>query len=302
MPGALLVRHRQTSAVFDLRFALGCSNDRLALQADVSHLFGLAHSNSVLECDFAANLAPCCIALTHHCPASLQRFANRPEVRDGDVARYFLRELLQAIECVHRANVAHRDLCADNVLLDAACRVKLANFERAAYWGDLARQELALGPRACADPRRFAPSQRNPLAQYWQDDLYAIGARFLQILGGLLDGLPADVASVMGQLLDVSPARAIRAAALVGMLRPAGTPVALGVFRAELEAHLAEDLKATGASWPGGIAAVMKWKIPREFVRFGTRPLAGSLRDRVVKGRVESKADQPVEPYTSGAT
>ena len=47
---------------------------------------------------------------------------------DEEVARFFIAEIVLAIESLHADNVVHRDLKPDNILLDSKGHIKLTDF------------------------------------------------------------------------------------------------------------------------------------------------------------------------------
>lgn len=49
-------------------------------------------------------------------------------VLDEDVARFYIAEVILAIEYLHKLGIVHRDLKPDNILLDANGHAKLTDF------------------------------------------------------------------------------------------------------------------------------------------------------------------------------
>ena len=47
---------------------------------------------------------------------------------DEAAARFYIAEVVLAIESLHKKNIVHRDLKPENLMLDAAGHIKLADF------------------------------------------------------------------------------------------------------------------------------------------------------------------------------
>ena len=72
------------------------------------------------------------------------------KIPDAKVAQY-LKETVQALICMHRANVIHRDIKPENLLLDKNGSIKLADFGFACYDKDSnSSQKLCGTPVYCA--------------------------------------------------------------------------------------------------------------------------------------------------------
>lgn len=52
------------------------------------------------------------------------------------VARYYFKQLINAVEAIHQKNICHRDIKIDNILLDSNYHLKLADFEFSALIKD----------------------------------------------------------------------------------------------------------------------------------------------------------------------
>lgn len=67
-------------------------------------------------------------------------------------ARRVFAQLCSAVDCAHRLGFIHRDLKLENVLLDTARQVKLADWGYSAQWAPGARLTAALGSLHYAAP------------------------------------------------------------------------------------------------------------------------------------------------------
>jgi len=45
-----------------------------------------------------------------------------------ELAKFYIAELVLAVEYLHSLNVIHRDLKPENILLDGKCHIKLSDF------------------------------------------------------------------------------------------------------------------------------------------------------------------------------
>ena len=154
-------------------------------------------------------------------------------------------ELLDALACVHREGVCHRDVQPANILLTPAGRVKLTDFG-VARLRDLGLTRVST---LVASPAFMAPEQFTGAAIDHRADLFACGALLYLMLAGRppFCGTPA---AVMQQILREDPPPLVEA----------GSAVAAVVARAL--AKRPEDRFASADAMAGKNSAsdaIMKW-------------------------------------------
>ena len=64
-----------------------------------------------------------------YCPGGdMMTWLIEYDIFEEDVARFYIAELVEAVQSLHRLNYAHRDLKPDNILLDRLGHIKLTDF------------------------------------------------------------------------------------------------------------------------------------------------------------------------------
>jgi RNA polymerase sigma factor (sigma-70 family) len=130
-------------------------------------------------------------------------------------------EAADALEHAHGQGIVHCDLKPSNLLLDAAGRIRVADFGLARAVAD-ERPAVTAGTEGFMAPEQVDPS-RGPITP--RTDVYGLGAVLSALLAGAAD-VPAGVAAVCGRCLAVEPQdRFASAAELAAALRRA-SPVA----------------------------------------------------------------------------
>ncbi|MGH9722559.1 MAG: serine/threonine-protein kinase, partial [Bryobacteraceae bacterium] len=89
------------------------------------------------------------------------------------------RQVCQALECVHAANIVHRDVKPANLVLRPDGAVKLMDFGIARYMSD----EMTAGPMF-GTPAYMSPEQLMRRALTPASDVYALGAMCYELLSG----------------------------------------------------------------------------------------------------------------------
>ncbi len=128
-----------------------------------------------------------------------------------------LRQVLGALEAVHRAGIVHRDVKPGNIMLDASGRVVLMDFGLARR---AERQDLTAAGAVLGTPEYMSPEQARGEKADERSDLYSIGV----VLYEMLDGRPPyggrDTIEILRQHVQ-APVPPLQAAA-------PGTPPELG--------------------------------------------------------------------------
>lgn len=58
----------------------------------------------------------------------LMTLLMKKDILNEQEARFYMAELVQSVQCVHKLGFIHRDLKPDNILLDSAGHIKLSDF------------------------------------------------------------------------------------------------------------------------------------------------------------------------------
>jgi serine/threonine protein kinase/tetratricopeptide (TPR) repeat protein len=151
-------------------------------------------------------LFPPSSGLNHEISWSRSRSTPRPlSVLGYPRLRLALRQLAQAVDCVHGAGKLHRDIKPNNVLISPEGRLVLLDFGLVRP-GPLHRQPAGLGfTMMSGTPDYMAPEQAIGLAATAASDWYAIGVMLYEVLLGRLP-FAGDVDTVIHQKRTRKPA------------------------------------------------------------------------------------------------
>lgn len=90
------------------------------------------------------------------------------------MARYYFKQIVQAIFYLHKEGIAHRDVKTQNILIDKAYNIKLADFGFSCRYLGLNKKKIAMSSdTAVGTPKTSAPEIVNPKTskQYYANDL-----------------------------------------------------------------------------------------------------------------------------------
>ena len=104
------------------------------------------------------------------------------EIFEEDEARFFIAEVLLAIEYIHSLNVVYRDLKPENILVCGDGHIKLADF-------GLAKEGLTKGNSKaksfCGSPAYLPPEMFSDSGVTKAADIYQMGAVLYEMLIGM---------------------------------------------------------------------------------------------------------------------
>ena len=102
-----------------------------------------------------------------------------------DVARFYIAELVLAIEYLHKKNIIYRDLKPENILIDVYGHMKLADFGLSKDGiGDHDRTKSFCGSPAYLSPEVLMCKNKNSKGYGKEADLYGIGAVLYEFIVG----------------------------------------------------------------------------------------------------------------------
>ncbi|XP_067846925.1 2-5A-dependent ribonuclease-like [Heptranchias perlo] len=156
------------------KFSEEAKKEKLCLEITRSDLFvKLVSSESDPFCDYL------CLDL---CEYNLEEWLERQPEKVQAEAPEIMERLVQALQILHSAKFAHRDLHPTNVLRDVENRVLLADFDKSVYFGGNATVTISsLGTWEASEI--LQKWEQSPNATFEEDELYKAD---LQALGRLL--------------------------------------------------------------------------------------------------------------------
>lgn len=111
-------------------------------------------------------------------------------------SKFYIAELILAIECLHKNGVLYRDLKPENILLDSEGHIKLADFGLSKVMqnrGDIARS-------FCGSPIYLSPEMVNQKGYTEASDLYGIGLVLYEMIFGIPPFYTEDIPDLYSKI------------------------------------------------------------------------------------------------------
>lgn len=120
--------------------------------------------------------------VTDYCPCGdLSMILKRQLVLKEHEARFYIAQIILALEYLHSENVIYRDMKPQNILIDGEGFIKLADF-------GLAKEEVGefdVANSFCGSPAYLAPETAKKEGSTHSSDIYQVGVVLYELLTGL---------------------------------------------------------------------------------------------------------------------
>ena len=115
-----------------------------------------------------------------YCPIGDLSYQIQLTLFEEDEAKFYIAELILAIEYLHQHDIIYRDLKPENILIDADGHVKLADF-------GLAKENVSTNvpnKTFCGSPQYLSPEMISKEGTTKASDIYGIGAILFELISG----------------------------------------------------------------------------------------------------------------------
>ena len=115
-----------------------------------------------------------------YCPIGDLSYQIEMSLMDEDDAKFYIAELILAIEYLHKKDIIYRDLKPENILIDEDGHVKLADF-------GLAKENVSTNKpnkTFCGSPQYLSPEMLSMQGTTKESDIYGIGTILYELISG----------------------------------------------------------------------------------------------------------------------
>ena len=115
-----------------------------------------------------------------YCPGGDLNFHIQLEIFEEEEAKFYISELILAIEYLHNHNILYRDLKPENILISSDGHIKLADF-------GLAKENANnnFSKSFCGSPNYLSPEMVRRQGATKSTDIYGIGAVLYEMISGI---------------------------------------------------------------------------------------------------------------------
>lgn len=179
-----MVQKKDTKKIYALKAIKTCQlNDENQLQYALteSEILKKTHHAYIVNLHYAFQTEEYYYLVMDYCSGGdMACYFSRRERLSEEEARFYIAELVQAIEYLHSLNIIYRDLKPENILLDADGHIKLADF-------GLAKEGICdndVAKSFCGSPAYLPPEILMNAGVSKAGDVYGIGAILFEMLTG----------------------------------------------------------------------------------------------------------------------
>ncbi|OMJ79085.1 hypothetical protein SteCoe_20943 [Stentor coeruleus] len=131
--------------------------------------------------------------ILEYCPyGDFTHIMNHFKILNENAARFYLSEIILAIEYLHSMNIIYRDLKPSNILVDKYGHAKLADFSLAKV--NVSQEDPAMS--ICGTPAYLPPELLNNTGAYKPADIYLIGVNLYEMLTGTTPFFTNDIGAL----------------------------------------------------------------------------------------------------------
>lgn len=164
-----------------LKKAFLVKNNHLRYAITECNILKLSNHPYVIKLHYSFQTPENLYMILDYCPGGDLAFhLNKRQIFDENEARFYIAEVILAMEYIHSLNIIYRDLKPENILIDGEGHVKLADF-------GLAKEGVSDKSQAksfCGSPAYLAPEMLLTKGVGKAGDIYQIGAVLYELLVG----------------------------------------------------------------------------------------------------------------------
>ena len=164
-----------------LKKAFLVKNNHLRYAITEANILKLSSHPFVIKLHYSFQTPENLYMILDYCPGGDLAFhLNKRQIFDENEAKFFIAEVILAMEYIHSLNIIYRDLKPENILIDKYGHVKLADF-------GLAKEGVNDKQNAksfCGSPAYLAPEMLQNKGVGKAADIYQIGAVLYELLVG----------------------------------------------------------------------------------------------------------------------